>query len=249
VTEKATHLLLSSNLALGLWWYAVKHAVYILNRQAVVQKRVIPYELFYQRKVDISYFKIFGSPGIAIYPAPKTKKTKFSNKGKKAIFLGYPTCSRGYLVYFPKFNVIRDVRTMKFIEQDLLETSKQRESYNTLRKQYDNIFIPPVKVHLIKTRELKRLRRIDINTPPKTYSDIFKFDKDIEEAWKTAYLKEVSCLEQLGGLKPVICNIPSKDLIRLREVYVIKIDQITQNKKYRVRICARGDLLNYKVPK
>jgi len=61
--------------------------------------------------------------------------------------------------------------------------------------------------------------------------------------WKAAYAAEITKLEDVGGLKVVPCP-PKVKLLPFLEVLTKKFDPVTKDLKFKVRLAARGDLLD-----
>eukprot|EP00253_Pinus_taeda_P003735 PITA_03735 len=53
--------------------------------------------MFTGKKLDVSHFRIFGSP--VYFHVPKEKRNKLGASGKKGIFVGYSENSKGYRIY------------------------------------------------------------------------------------------------------------------------------------------------------
>ena len=92
-------MLCESNLSKYFWIEAINTACYVLNRaliRSIVKKT--PYELYKEKKPNISYFKIFGCRYFILING-KDKLKKFDAKFDKAIFLSYSSHSRTYRVF------------------------------------------------------------------------------------------------------------------------------------------------------
>ena len=64
---------------------------------------------------------------------------------------------------------------------------------------------------------------------------------DHSEEWKRAYAAEIAKLESVGGLR-VVPRPSDVTLLPFLEVLTEKIDPVTRDLKYKVRLAARGDL-------
>lgn len=67
-------------------------ACYILNRVPNKALKVTPYELWFKRKPNLNYFKVWGCRAIVRLPKPKIKK--LGQKAIECIFLGYAEHSK-----------------------------------------------------------------------------------------------------------------------------------------------------------
>lgn len=83
------------------------------------------YELWYEKKPNVKYFKVFGS--ICYVPRDRKNLRKFDSKSDEAIFLGYFLRSKAYQVFNKRtvimeesINVVIDDRKRKSHEEDEL---------------------------------------------------------------------------------------------------------------------------------
>lgn len=111
VVESARTLLVGANLKKVFWAEAVNTAVYVLNRTGTSSvPGKTPYELWFNKKADLSNLKVFGI--VAYVFTPKELRKKWDDKSKKGIFVGYDEEVKGYKIYFPesrKFDYSRNV--------------------------------------------------------------------------------------------------------------------------------------------
>src|SRR4051812_4031560 len=87
-----------TNMAKHFWAEAINIACYIQNRisiRPILNKT--PYELWKNRKPNISYFHPFGC--ICYILNTKDHLNKFDSKAQKCFLLGYSEHSKGYRVY------------------------------------------------------------------------------------------------------------------------------------------------------
>ena len=97
-----------------LWAEAVNAAVYLLNRVTVVDKKLAKtaYEIWYGRKPDLGYVKIYGS--LAYAKIPKQLRKKFDNTGKMLVLVGYEGDSANYRLYCPATKTVKVYRHVEF---------------------------------------------------------------------------------------------------------------------------------------
>ncbi|KAH7366451.1 hypothetical protein KP509_18G078900 [Ceratopteris richardii] len=94
-------MMASKKLSPKFWFDAVHTANHILNRSSTKALKVItPYEAYYGRKPNVSYFRVFGS--LSYVHVEKKDRGKLDVKAKKAVFIGYPVESKGYRFYVPE---------------------------------------------------------------------------------------------------------------------------------------------------
>ena len=80
-------LLVHSNLNQSFWTEALNNIVHVRNRTPVQGYKNTPYELFYNRKPDVSYFRTFGCE--CFIHNDKPNQSKLTSRANKSIFLGY----------------------------------------------------------------------------------------------------------------------------------------------------------------
>ena len=107
--EKARSMLIGAGLPKHLWGEAVLTAVFLTNRSPTnAVKGATPYQLWFDKKPNLSKLRIFGSP--AVMHVPKEKRLKLDQTGVSAVFVGYG--SNGYRLWRPDLRKVvcsRDV--------------------------------------------------------------------------------------------------------------------------------------------
>lgn len=94
-----------------LWGEAVRNSVYILNRvptRALTGKT--PYEVWYERKPDLSHVRVFGC--VAYMKVTGSYVSKLEDRSKRVVNLGKEPGTKGYRLYDPvnrRVCVSRDV--------------------------------------------------------------------------------------------------------------------------------------------
>lgn len=79
------------------WAEEVNTTCYIQNRISIRPiSNKTPYELWRNRKPNITYFHPFG---VCFMLNTKENLNKFDSKAQKYFMLGYSECSKGYKVY------------------------------------------------------------------------------------------------------------------------------------------------------
>ena len=95
-----------------------------MNRSSYVLKRVllrpilkkIPYELWKNKKPNISYFKFFGSKCFILNT--KDNLGKFDSKSDVGLFLGYSTSSKDFRVFNKRTMVVEESIHVIFYESN-----------------------------------------------------------------------------------------------------------------------------------
>jgi hypothetical protein len=104
LNSMARAMLLDAHLPTWFWPFAIQTAVHIKNRvpHSNLPPHVTPFELWYHRKPDLSYLRLFGSHCTSrILPTPLSK---FEPRGEPARFLGYARDAKGYTIWVPSPN-------------------------------------------------------------------------------------------------------------------------------------------------
>ncbi|KAF2886204.1 hypothetical protein ILUMI_19969 [Ignelater luminosus] len=140
IVEAARTILHAKDLPNFLWAEAVNTAVYIINltgNSSVDGKT--PYELWYNKDIDLNKLRVFGE--IVHVHIPKQKRLNWDSKSKKGLFVGYPECSKGYRVYFSsenKIDMVRDVIFGKEQNKDLGVKENNENTRKCVSLNYDN---------------------------------------------------------------------------------------------------------------
>lgn len=120
IIEKARCLLFESNLDKKFWAEVVNTAVYLQNRivKTGLNNRT-PYELWTNKKPNLSHIRIFGST--VMMHIPKEKRRKWDKKSEKCILVGYPNHVKGYRIYNLTTRTITTSRDVIIIEKNKLQ--------------------------------------------------------------------------------------------------------------------------------
>jgi hypothetical protein len=113
--EMARTMIYESNVEKYFWAEAVNTACYILNR-VTIRKGLnkTPYELWKDRKPNISYFHIFGCYCYILNI--RDNLGKFDSKSDKGLFLGYSLTSKAYRIYNLRTQTLEESMHVKFDE-------------------------------------------------------------------------------------------------------------------------------------
>lgn len=197
--NKARSLLFNSNAPIYLWGEAIMASVYLYNRTPHKSiQYMTPYELYYNRKPDITNIRIWGSVS---YYNTNIQKSKLSPRQEKAILIGYSDHNHYRLWDFQNHKPIwsRDVTILegKFLrpkginsdgmdipqDQDILKENKSRNQSDSMtNEQRPN------------TRSYQRLisampnHRVEVQIPQTKYHNINNHTlPDVEEDNRALY--------------------------------------------------------------
>lgn len=110
-------LLFQSHVPLIYWSDCIYTVVFLINRTpSLLLGNKIPYELLIRKSPDHSFLKSFGCLCYAS-TLPKDRN-KFSAMPDACVFLGYPSCYKGYKVLHLDSNRITITRNIVFHEHD-----------------------------------------------------------------------------------------------------------------------------------
>ncbi len=153
--EMARTLLHESNVEKYFWAEAINTSCYILNRVSI--RKILnktPYELWKNRKPNISYFHIFGC--FCYILNTKENLGKFDSKSDKAIFLGYSTNSKGYRIYNLRTQTMEISMHIVFDEFDDLIIPSNEEEQETqttqetpTQKEEEDPLLPPKTLRIV----------------------------------------------------------------------------------------------------
>nr|GEY92878.1 retrovirus-related Pol polyprotein from transposon TNT 1-94 [Tanacetum cinerariifolium] len=91
-----------TTLPLSFWDYALESATRILNMVLTKKVDKTPYELWYEKVLNLSYLKVWGCEALVKRDMPD----KLQQRSVKCIFIGYPKEIISYYFNFPPENKI-----------------------------------------------------------------------------------------------------------------------------------------------
>ena len=100
--EMVKSMLSYSDLRNGFWSEAMIMACYLLNRVPNKRNKTTPYKLWYKRKPNLSYLRVWGCRAVVKLTDPKRKT--LGERGIDCIFLGYAENSKAYRFYVIESN-------------------------------------------------------------------------------------------------------------------------------------------------
>jgi hypothetical protein len=165
-------MIYESNVEKYFWTEAVNTACYILNR-VTIRKGLnkTPYELWKDRKPNISYFHIFGCYCYILNI--KDNLGKFDSKSDKGIFLGCSLTSKAYRICNLRTQTLEESMHVKFDELKinlLLKTMKKKKKkklslikFKFLRKKTFHKLLPELgkwSTIILKIRSLETLKMV-----------------------------------------------------------------------------------------
>ncbi|GJS62236.1 zinc finger, CCHC-type containing protein [Tanacetum coccineum] len=95
--EMVNSMLSYSGLSNGFWGEAILTACYLLNRVPNKRNKTTPYELWYKKRANLAFLRVWGCRAVVRLPDPKRKT--LGEKGIDYIFVGYAEHSKAYRFY------------------------------------------------------------------------------------------------------------------------------------------------------
>lgn len=176
--EMARCMLLSSGLSASFWAEAIATACYLRNRCPTSSLNGgIPYEKWFEKPLNVSYLRTFGTKVHVLYKEPG--KDKFASRAIVGYFVGYPSEATGYKIWIPewkKFIVSRDVRFQegKFIENEckISKPLLQSQCENEAVRKTVEIEIPLERQTNVPSSEIEENRlNVSLSNEPTTSSE------------------------------------------------------------------------------
>ena len=119
IQKMSRAVLHNKDVARNLWGEAVNTACHTVNRvyfKPDIKKT--PYELWKGRKLNVKYFKIFGS--ICFILKDRKNVGKFVSQSDEGIFLGYSSTSKAYQVYNKRIKKVMETVNVLLIKFQIL---------------------------------------------------------------------------------------------------------------------------------
>lgn len=145
----------------AFWGEALHTANYLQNRSPtkVVPANTTPYELWYGRKPNLSFLKIFGSKAHVLIP--KELRRKLDSHSYEAIFLGYSEEAKAYRLMNSKTNRLIISRDVIF-DEHTIPISKGKF---TQENQSEQLFDPTIYKIVPTSKEHQNVPSPNLNLP------------------------------------------------------------------------------------
>ena len=122
--EMVRSMMSHSSLPISMWMYALRTAMYLLNRVPSKAVSKTPFELWTGRKPSLRHLHVWGCPAEVRVYNPQEKKLDF--RTISGYFIGYPEKSKGYRFYCPNHSTrIVESGNARFIENCDISGSDQ----------------------------------------------------------------------------------------------------------------------------
>ena len=122
--EMVRSMMSHSSLPISMWMYALRTAMYLLNKVPSKAVSKTPFELWTGRKPSLRHLHVWGCPAEVRVYNPQEKKLDF--RTISGYFIGYPEKSKGYRFYCPNHSTrIVESGNARFIENCDISGSDQ----------------------------------------------------------------------------------------------------------------------------
>nr|KYP36109.1 Retrovirus-related Pol polyprotein from transposon TNT 1-94 [Cajanus cajan] len=96
ILNVARALMFQSKLPSNFWSYAIKHAIFLINRvPSPIISHKTPFELLNKIPPDFSMLKVFGC---LCYASTHNQRHKFEPRSRKGIFMGFQNGTKGFVI-------------------------------------------------------------------------------------------------------------------------------------------------------
>ncbi|KAJ9541914.1 hypothetical protein OSB04_028420 [Centaurea solstitialis] len=142
--EAARSMLIEARLPLQFWAEAVNTTCYTQNRSLIVKRfKKTAYELFKERKPNISYFHIFGCN--CYIKNDINNLGKFDAKADDGFLVGYSTVSKAYRVFNKRRQTLEETIHVKFDEIDPFSSTPSFTNSDDIDQWANSYFQVPKK--------------------------------------------------------------------------------------------------------
>jgi len=134
-------MLSHSTVPRSLWMYALKTAMYLLNRVPSKAVERTPFELWTGRKPSLRHIHVWGCPAEVRLYNPHEKKLDF--RTVSGFFIGYPEKSKGFRFYCPNHSTrIVESGNARFIENAEVSARSSDQCNSDLQEITEQVTVP-----------------------------------------------------------------------------------------------------------
>ena len=122
--EKTRTMLITAQLPVSYWEYAMKYATWLINRSAsksLLAEKMTPYEAWTGRKANLGGVHTFGCMAVCLIPKVK-RDHKLSPTGEWLLYLGMSEDHKAWLLVNPTSGKEAEVRSAAIYEEKWLKT-------------------------------------------------------------------------------------------------------------------------------
>lgn len=262
VKEMTRTMLNESNLSDVYWKESIHIAIYRLNRvQLRVNNKMTPYELWYDKKPSVKYFKVFGSK--CFIRRDEDGLGSFESRCDEGIFLVYSTHNKAYKCFNKRLKkVVESVNVrvdedfhkgrrsmVNHIEEPSIEDEEKSKSQEEVpnkdinryvQKNHPRDHIIGKKNEVVQTRRRHARTNIQVNFCLMTKMEPRNFNETRKnEKWMKVMEEELQQIEK-NKTWELVPRLAHKNVIGTKWVYRNKMneeDKVIRNKE---RLVCKG---------
>ena len=137
IMANARAFMFDSNLPMYLWPYAVKHAVYIMNRTLNKRTNCTPLQMATGRIPNLAKIPLFGCKCYSY----QQFKTKLEPRASVGIFIGFDSHSPAKFIYDPHTGQINRVQDVKFLDELYYKYKQKNQDTGDRQSDQTNPFV------------------------------------------------------------------------------------------------------------
>lgn len=249
LSEAVGTILIDSGLKKDLWAEAMLYVVFTLNRTAKSrEENRTPYETFFGKTAfDVRTLKPFGSK--VVIQIPKHQRKKFDPKGEEGFFIGYPSHTKGFKIFFPAQRQIKVSRNVVFLKQELNELNEITDLQPTpnVSETEDETVETIVIEHELDwsddedvENELTSAHALINLKAPKSFNELETLTERNRKIWNLAIKRELNSMDK----KNVWKLVPNNNYHVIDTKWVFRVKETETGELAKARLVARGFLTN-----
>src|SRR6266496_6162853 len=137
--DMVRYMMSLTDLPLSFWGYALETAAFTLKRAPSKSVETTPYDLWFSKKPQLSFLKVWGCDAYVKNLQPD----KLEPKSEKCVFIGYPKETVGYTFYHRSEGKIIVAKNVSFLEKEFLSKEVSR-----WKVELDEIIVPSLKLEI-----------------------------------------------------------------------------------------------------
>lgn len=152
--DMARCMLLNSEMENNFWGEAILMANHIRNRSPTSSlNKEIPYEKWFGKRVNINYFRVFGTKTYIV--DERITRGKMDQRSKEGYLVGYSEQCKAYRIYLPQMEKVVISRDVKFSSEMRNEKKNNREYQEENNNELLDITIIPRLSNINNTDEIQ----------------------------------------------------------------------------------------------
>nr|GEV31702.1 hypothetical protein [Tanacetum cinerariifolium] len=155
--EMVNSMLSYSGLSEGFWEEAMLTACYLLNRVPNKRNKTTPYELWYKKRPNLSFLRVWGCR--AVVRLSGTKRKTLCEKGIDCIFVGYAKHSKAYRFYIIEPNDSVSINSIIESRDAIFDENR----FSSIPRP--NVFLPLFTATALNFSRLRHASRFSPYTP------------------------------------------------------------------------------------